>query len=665
MSASAEASGRRLRFEPALEGLRGFALMGMLCYHSQFSWAIGGFLPIATFFSLSGYLITSLFLVEWEQTGRIDLGRFWARRFRRLMPAALLTLGAMVLFGLFVATPEQKARLATDVRWSLLYVANWHFYLSDSAYSRLFEAPSPVHHFWSLAIEEQFYFAYPMVVFAILVVGRGSRTVLGVGLAALVSASIAWSIYLRESGASIDRIYYGSDTRASELLLGGLLAVALQGRERIGGSAGRIVRVTGVFSMGLTILLWAVVPLRAEWVYRGGFAAYTLASLGIMAAAVQTGGPVRSILAHPWVRWTGRVSYGAYLFHWPIFLWLSSERTGLEGAALFAVRFATTFGLAELSYRFMESPIRNGEWLRGWRPYAATPAAMVAVLLATALVAREASGLAGDGYDPDADMDALKAYVQEFVERDFESGPPPAPGRPSPRVAMFGDSTAVRLGLGLQFWLEKRGSGDPRPGVAELGCGLLREGTLRWLGEPKRRPAHCTDRDVSWPEAIERHHPDVAVVMVGPWDVCDRKLAGDDAWRHLGDPVLDERVRAEIEHAVDLLAERGTLVLWLSHPPIEARDPTATAPPDPPMPESDPARMDRFNELLREVAASRPEQMRVVDVAGRMEELPGGSLDPNYRPDGTHFSAPGALKFSHDWLVDEIERQYRDAPPRE
>ena len=131
---------RRIQFEPALEGLRGFALLGMLCFHSEFSWAVGGFLPIATFFSLSGYLITSLFLAEWEGAGEIQLAAFWSRRFRRLMPAALLTLAAMCLFGAFVATPDQKARLGSDVFWALFYVANWHFYFSGSAYTQLFAA---------------------------------------------------------------------------------------------------------------------------------------------------------------------------------------------------------------------------------------------------------------------------------------------------------------------------------------------------------------------------------------------------------------------------------------------------------------------------------------------------------------------------------------------
>jgi peptidoglycan/LPS O-acetylase OafA/YrhL len=132
-----DASRPRIVFEPGLEGLRGFALLGMLCFHSEFSWAVGGFLPIATFFTLSGYLITALFLAEWQRSGRIRLVAFWARRFRRLMPAALLTLGTMSLFAVFVATPDQVERLRAEVLWALAYVVNWHFILADVAYRNL------------------------------------------------------------------------------------------------------------------------------------------------------------------------------------------------------------------------------------------------------------------------------------------------------------------------------------------------------------------------------------------------------------------------------------------------------------------------------------------------------------------------------------------------
>jgi len=650
----------RIRFEPALEGLRGFALLGMLCFHSQFAWAAGGFLPVSTFFTLSGYLITSLFLVEWERTGKIDLWSFWARRFRRLMPAALLTLGAMVLFGAFVATPEQRARLSDDVLWALLYVANWHFYLTDSAYANLFSAPSPVQHFWSLAIEEQYYFVFPLIVAATLRLGAGSRVVLGGGLVTLALASVLWSVWLRDAGGSIDRVYYGSDTRAAELLLGAVLAVGMYGRDLASRVGVLLLESLGTVALVVMVYLWSAVALEAEWLYTGGFAGYALLSVAVIAAAVQPAGPVRALLSIPVVRWSGRVSYGAYLFHWPVFLWLSAERTGLDDAALFTLRTIVTFALAGLSYELLESPIRTGRWLTGWLPYVVTPVAIVSVALATTVVA-EAPRFDDGGYDPRADVAELNRFLDAMREAKPPPTEPPSREREIPRVAFYGDSTAVTLGIGVLFWLEKSGTGLPGQGSAELGCALAREGEYRWTGKVLERPEHCGDREKTWRASLARDRPDIAVVMVGPWEVCDRRLPGDDVWRHLGDPVLDDYMRREMLAVVDMLAADGALVIWLTHPDIESRDQHATKPPDTSFPESDPARMARLNALIGELEKARPGKVRVIDLAGHMRTLPGGVMDARYRPDGTHLDAEGSLKLSHDWLGAEILRVYRDA----
>jgi peptidoglycan/LPS O-acetylase OafA/YrhL len=652
-----------MTFEPALEGLRGFALMGMLCFHSQFSWAVGGFLPIATFFTLSGYLITSLFLVEWQRSGTIRLGPFWARRFRRLMPAALLTLAAMPLWAALFATADQRARLADDVLWSLFYLANWHFYLTDAAYAALFRAPSPVQHFWSLAIEEQFYFVFPLVVFFGLRVGGGSRAVLAAVLGTLAAAAVAWSIWLMQHGASIDRVYYGSDTRAPELLAGGLLALALHGRDIASPLLRRSIRALGVVGLVGMVWLWGTVHLEERWVYEGGFSAYTLLTVAVIAAGLQEEGLVRRLLSNPVMRWTGRVSYGAYLFHWPVFLALSAERTGLGPAPLFVLRTVVTFGLAHLCYAGLEVPIRTGRWLTGWRPYLATPAAFAAVaLLTTTIVAGPT--LADDRYDPHADVDAATQRIQRLM-----ASPPPAATEPprrdraKPRVAVFGDSTGAVLAVGLHHWLGERASGEPRRGVAQLGCALQTKGRYRFQGKELGPPEHCKDWHDAWPEAIREYRPDVAVVLLGPWEVCDRQLPGDPTWRHLGDPVLDDAYRRELLTAVDELSADGALVIWLTHPAIEVRDPKTGAAPATPYPESDPKRMARLDELIRELEKERPGKVRVLDLAAYLKALPSGEMDARYRPDGTHLSGEGSLRLAHDWLEGEILRIYRDSAP--
>lgn len=659
-SRTAHAPGR-MAFEPALEGLRGFALMGMLCFHSQFSWAVGGFLPIATFFTLSGYLITSLFLVEWERSGTIRLRPFWARRFRRLMPAALLTLGAMPLWAALFATADQRARLADDVLWALFYLANWHFYLTDAAYAALFRAPSPVQHFWSLAIEEQFYFLFPLVVVAGLRLGGGSRAVLAAVLGGLAAAAILWSIWLMQHGASLDRVYYGSDTRAPELLAGGLLALLLHGRTITSEPLRRAIRVLGLVALLGMVWLWGTVHLEDRWVYEGGFSAYTLLTMAVIAAGLQDTGPVRRLLSNPLMRWTGRVSYGAYLFHWPVFLALSAERTGLGPAPLFVLRTVVTFGLAHLCYERLEVPIRTGRWITGWRPYVATPAAFVLVALLTTTIAAGPT-LADDRYDPHADVGAATARIQSLMASAPSTPPdPPRRDREVPRIAVFGDSTGAVLAVGLHHWLGARGTGEPRRGVAQLGCPLATEGRYRFQGKELAPPEHCQDWHDAWPAAVRDYRPDVAVVLLGPWEVCDRQLPGDPSWRHLGDPVLDDFYRRELLAAVDRLSADGALVVWLTHPTIEVRDPKTGAAPATPYPESDPKRMARLDELIRELEAARPGKVRVLDFAGHLGALPGGEMDARYRPDGTHLSGEGSLRLAHDWLEAEVLRLYRES----
>jgi hypothetical protein len=162
------------------------------------------------------------------------------------------------------------------------------------------------------------------------------------------------------------------------------------------------------------------------------------------------------------------------------------------------------------------------------------------------------------------------------------------------------------------------------------------------------------DRERAWADAIARGRPDIAVVSVGPWEVCDRKLRADDRWRHLGDPLLDAELRSEMLAVVDLLAKDGALVIWLTSPEIQ--NGTSAHP----HPESDPARMARFNELVFDLERLRPGVLRVADLAAHSKSFPKGVLDPDYRPDGVHLTTVGALRLAREWLATEILRLYRD-----
>ncbi|MEL7207370.1 MAG: acyltransferase, partial [Actinomycetota bacterium] len=247
-----------LVYEPGLDGLRGLAVLGVLLFHGGFSWAVGGYLGVSTFFTLSGFLITSLLLREREATGTISLKGFWGRRFRRLMPASLVALAGIVVYGLLVADQAQLNDLRGDVLAALAYVANWRFIFQDQSYADLFTSPSPVQHFWSLAIEEQFYFVFPLLAAGVLTVGRGSRQIFMVVLGLGAVASTLLMVSLHEPGLETTRVYYGTGTRAVELLTGALLATIVAGNPfRFRALGRRLVTVAGLLAGALCLFWWS------------------------------------------------------------------------------------------------------------------------------------------------------------------------------------------------------------------------------------------------------------------------------------------------------------------------------------------------------------------------------------------------------------------------
>jgi peptidoglycan/LPS O-acetylase OafA/YrhL len=371
-----------LTYQPALDGLRGLAVAGVLLFHGGFSWAVGGYLGVSTFFTLSGYLITTLLLAEHGRSGTISLKGFWSRRFRRLLPASLLTLaGIVVLFGPFVATADQLAELPGDVTAALLDVANWRFILADTSYADLFTAPSPVQHFWSLAIEEQYYLLFPLLTAGLLAVGRGSRRVLGGALLALTALSTLVMYLLYEPGTDTARVYYGTETRAAELLLGAVFAVVVISRpDLLARLPRRLLTVSGVLVLAVTFYWWGTVEQSSSWLYQGGFTIYALTTVVLLAVILQPG-PVTTSLSLEPLRLLGRISYGVYLIHWPIFLWLTEDRTHLRAFPLFVLRMAVTIGLATLSFRYLEQPVRSRKALTTPRAWVFAPAAAFAVFV--------------------------------------------------------------------------------------------------------------------------------------------------------------------------------------------------------------------------------------------------------------------------------------------
>ena len=323
----------------ALDGLRGLAVAAVLLYHSQYGFARGGFLGVSAFFTLSGFLITSLLLTQRERG--VPLRRFWGRRARRLLPAAMLALAGVLIFGATIATDDQLRLLRGDVFATLTYVANWRFYASGQSYAHLFSAPSPVLHFWSLAIEEQFYVVFPLVVALVAWLTRRTssvrrRQVLGALLATGIVASVVASRMLYATERIDPRLLRHRHARRG----------AARGRAARRHPRGQhhdqpardatrprpAPRSAASVALGVMVWWWATVEQSASWLYHGGFALHAcLAAIVIAAARVE--GPFARGLAWRPLAALGLISYGVYLYHWPIYLWLTPARTGPAGRA--------------------------------------------------------------------------------------------------------------------------------------------------------------------------------------------------------------------------------------------------------------------------------------------------------------------------------------------
>ena len=531
MEATAEAPVRdeRMPHLDGLDGLRGLAVIGVLLFHGGFAWAKGGFLGVSTFFTLSGFLITNLLVREFDRRHSIELVGFWARRLRRLMPAAVVTVGIVGLVWWVIGTPSQLASLRGDMLASLGYVANWRFLSAGTSYADLFSAPTPLQHYWSLAIEEQFYLVFPLVV--IVTMRLGGRRLLTAVCSIAAIGSVALMLANRND---FDRIYYGTDTRVAELLFGVLLAIWWSGRQRRRASAGIAEPRRPSFALdaiGLIALVgmfaaWNFVPEASRNLARGGLPLYALGTTALIYACTRPGLTSR-LLSMSWLRWAGLISYGLYLYHWPVFLWLSPERIHWSTTPLFVLRMVVTIAIALVSYHLLEMPIRRATLLRTWRT--ALPAAAVGAL-AVVVCAYAVTLHPPVSSVPYADM-KVGADVT-FTELGGPDGTGSANG---PTVWIIGDSGAMDLQPALGAALRSAGTSKIIYGAGP-GFGISEtDGPWRSL----------------WSGTVRNDDPDLVIAMFGGWDLDFVQQNGWPAY----DRLLDE--------AVSILSAGGAHIVWL------------------------------------------------------------------------------------------------------
>lgn len=380
-----------------LDGVRGLPLIVMMAYHLEWSFVPGGVFSVSLFFTLSGYLITQLIVREFASNGRVDLVAFWARRLRRLMPASLLVITGIAALSI-VTSIFDGPRLRGDLLAALGYSANWRFALGGNSYEDLFTSTaSPLQHFWSLAIEEQFYFLFPLVMVALLVVGRRVRrsgAVVFGGLAVLAAASVVAGV-LTESRSLV---YYGTHIRAVEILAGALLALVMPVGREIGRACSHAIAATSVIALAVFLGLSATVHTSDDIVYSGGLAAFSLVSCALVLGAMVPG-PVRRAMSWGPLVWTGRVSYGMYVFHWPVFMALDADRVGFDGWGLDLLRLVVTVVFTIVSYRFLEEPIRRRRLFRAPRRAVVAVVGAVAASVAVVLVVARPAPVALAGVD--------------------------------------------------------------------------------------------------------------------------------------------------------------------------------------------------------------------------------------------------------------------------
>jgi len=664
VDAPAEALARfgdgRLTHLPGLDGVRGLAVAAVLLFHGNFAWMSGGYLGVSLFFTLSGFLITSLLLAEHRGSGTIRLRDFWGRRFRRLLPAAWLTIGVVIVVVWALGDSADVEKLRGDVWSSTAQVANWRFLLAGTSYADLFRGPSPLLHFWSLAIEEQFYVVFPLLVAWALGLARRRHGRPERFLTILLSVVAAVSFLLPVvAGLTVDRTYYGTDTRMGELVMGALLALVFARRRVRLALAQQFWPRTAVAALGVLALVACVVAWvsfeRADPLLRvGALPVHSLAATVLIAAAALPSGPIRWLCGLGALQWLGRVSYAVYLFHWPLLTFLTKDRTHLPQVPRFVLVVMLSLGLAEISRRVIEAPVRERRGLFGIRalqPRTVAPIVVVALIVSPLWIT--ADGREQPGFDADRATRSLEQLQRENAAAAPTTTPTTKETAPIPRIAPFGDSVALSLGLVLGLWERETHQVQGVLGIAELGCGIARYGQRKVIDIENTKPK-CDNWAETWKAQLDESRPNIALVF-SQWELVDRKMIGDTVWRHVGDPKLDAYYTREFLAATDLLSSDGALVLWTTVPYFGSAIDEQLSPGQKAGHQR--SRVDALNAIIRNVVAQRPQTARLVDLAAWTNQR---IEDRTLRKDGEHFNFTGEDYVARDFLGPAIVAAWKE-----
>jgi peptidoglycan/LPS O-acetylase OafA/YrhL len=509
-SATTAVTGRHL---PALNGLRGLAVIGVFAYHLQLGWASGGYLGVDLFFVLSGFLITTLLLEEWVRNGRISLGSFWGRRAKRLLPALFMVVAALGLYLICNAIfggPGANglidlSGLRGDAIWTLLYANNWHLIYAHQSYFAQFSTPSPLQHTWSLAIEEQFYLVWPLVLLLLFRLAKVAWR--RVGVIVTITLGVASSVLMAllfHPGLDPSRIYYGTDTRLFDLMAGATLAFVAAARPQPGRQARRTLHTAGPLAALALGVFWVVSGtaggLPKNYMFEGGFLlCAALAALVVADARLVQPGRFARLLGTRPLHFMGTISYGVYLWHWPVIVYLNGARTGLSTWPLDLLRVGVTLVVSTASYYLVERPIRLAKLhgpLRWWLGPIAGIATAVLVIVATFPAVADPSSVVGTTRLSTAAGASVPGSGGYSGQQDIKLATAPTTANPL-RVVVLGDSVMQDASYGITAALGATGEANVQTNTID-GFGLTT----------------ATNWPHSIPLIISQEHPQL---IVGSW----------------------------------------------------------------------------------------------------------------------------------------------------
>ena len=638
-------------YEPSLDGIRAFSVIAVMLYHANIAWLPGGFLGVEVFFVVSGFLITSLLIEERESTRRIDLKQFWIRRARRLLPALVVMLAATAVCVAFYAT-DSAPDFRRDVLPSLGYFSNWwQIFAVDTPYFAASSLPV-LRHLWSLAVEEQWYLIWPLL-FVFVFGAKWMRPKISGALLLLCSGAIMFATafrFVEDNETRTNFLYLSTLTRSSGLLLGAAVAMLWRPWRKTSPSSwwrSSLADTFAVASIAVIGVLMATVHVADAWLYQGGLAVTTIASAVIIAVVMRPNGLfVKKFFSQELFVEIGRRSYGLYLWHWPIFVVAHARDSGNR----LAVALALTVIINEFVYQYVEIPTRQGalgNWWRNRQQLSAMHRRLPVLITAVVVASLGITGVKVVGIEArDLSIDTSTANVIFSVPTTVASASSlPAASTTTTTIAklprklvIVGDSQAHSLVVNKPLGIEKtfvitNGSID--------GCGIYDRGVGvgGTNGNFRRNFANCVGFEKKWAKSATTARADVALVVIGAWEVLDLKINGFTF--AVNTSPADTMFRTQMKRGIDALRSTGATVALLEVACMRPVD--SKGGPVPALPQrGDDTRTSHLNDLLREIAA--PEDDGVFFVSGPKEWCsdPKISTSLSYRWDGVHAYKPGA-----------------------